>query len=184
MFAIVVGYLSIGLFKLFFNKKSDETVIHEQHEQHEESEEDDEEHGGCCHHHVKTKSFDWLHPMLHCLKISAFLLIINMLFGFITEIWVGEARITMFLNQNKYLQPIFAALVGLIPNCASSVILTELFIIEKGLCFGALLTGLGVNAGLGVVMLMKHNKNIKENILIISILVISSLILGYSFIWI
>ena len=36
-------------------------------------------HGGCCHHHVGKKTFDWLHPLLHCLKISAFILVINLL---------------------------------------------------------------------------------------------------------
>lgn len=179
VFAIVIGYLSIGLFKVLFKDK--ERTIKE-HQNHDEDN-DEETHGGCCHHHVETKSFDWLHPLLHCLKISAFILIINVLFGMITHIWIGEEKLIAFLNSGKYAQPIFAVLIGLIPNCASSVVLTELFLLN-GLSFGALVAGLCVNAGLGVIMLLKQNKNWKVNLFIISMLIIPSLILGYGLIWI
>ena len=188
--AIIIGYLAIALHKVFFrkNKYVNETKEHhhEEHEEHEHNEEghnhhEDEEtliHGGCCKHHVETKTFDWLHPMLHCLKISAFILIINLIFGCITHIWVGEENLTNFLNQSKYLQPILAVLIGLIPNCASSVVLTELFIVG-GLKFGALVAGLCVNAGLGLVVLLKQNKNVKENLFIVLMLVIPSILIGY-----
>ncbi len=138
-----------------------------------------EPHGGCCHHHVRSKSFDWLHPLLHCLKISAFILIINIIFGCITHIWIGEEALTDFLTQSIFLQPLLAVLIGLIPNCASSVVLTQLFLMG-GLSFGALVAGLCVNAGLGLIILFKQNKNWKENIFIIAMLIIPSLILGYS----
>ena len=106
------------------------------------------------------------------------ILIINLIFGCITHIWVGEENLTNFLNQSKYLQPILAVLVGLIPNCASSVVLTELFIVG-GLKFGALVAGLCVNAGLGLVVLLKQNKNVKENLFIVLMLVIPSILIGY-----
>ena len=168
---ISVGYLSILLYKLLFKKKQ----IKEQHSHNEE----ETSHGGCCHHHVETKSFDWLHPMLHCIKISAFILLINVLFGFITHIWVGESRLVDFLTASKFIQPLLAILIGLIPNCASSVVLTELFLLN-GLSFGALLAGLCVNAGLGLIVLIKQNKNSKENLFIFLMLIIPSLIIGYS----
>ncbi|MBR1987939.1 MAG: arsenic efflux protein [Clostridia bacterium] len=169
---ILVGYLAIWLHKKIFKNKLNET--HHNHEHRIV------EHTGCCHHDVESKSFDWLHPMLHCLKISAFILIINMLFGFITHIWVGEEALAEFMGKGIYLQPILAMLIGLIPNCASSVVLTQLYI-SSGLTFGALLTGLCVNAGLGLVFLLKENKRPKENIFILSMLVVPSLILGYIF---
>ena len=185
VFAILIGYLSMGLFKIFFKNKDEADLKHEDNvhraedEEHKEDENHEESsHGGCCHHHVETKSFDWLHPLLHCLKISVFILVINILFGMITHIWVGEDRLIEFLNKGKYIQPILAVLIGLIPNCASSVVLTELFLL-KGLSFGGLAAGLCVNAGLGVVMLLKQNKNWKVNLYIISILIVSSLSLGY-----
>jgi len=179
VFAIVVGYLSICLFKLVFKHGKKEE--HHNHNHHDHDEE--VIHGGCCHHDVESTSFDWLHPMLHSLKISAFILVINILFGFITHIWVGEAALVSFLNNGKYVQPVLTLLIGLIPNCASSVVITELFLLG-GLSFGALVTGLCVNAGLGLVILLKQNKSWKENLFIILMLIVPSLILGYSLIWI
>jgi len=181
IFAIGIGYLSIALTKLFFKKE----FLNTEHDYHKEEDEHQEEHshGGCCHHNVETKSFEWLHPLVHCVKISLFILVINIIFGFVTHIWVGEDRLISFLNHSKYIQPFLAVLIGLIPNCASSVVLTELFLL-KGLSFGALLAGLCVNAGLGLVVLMKQNKNFKVNIFICLMLIIPSLILGYALIWI
>lgn len=170
LLGIMIGYLAIWLHKKIF-KNQDEHVHHE-HKEHIV------EHHGCCHHEVESKNFDWLHPMLHCLKISAFILIINVLFGFVTHIWVGEEALAEFISKGKYAQPILAVLIGLIPNCASSVVLTELYI-TSGLTFGALLSGLCVNAGLGLVFLFKQNKKPKENIFIVSMLIVPSLIVGY-----
>lgn len=167
---ILVGYLAIWLHKKLF--KNQNIKVEHDHEEHVV------EHTGCCHHDVESKSFDWLHPMLHCLKISAFILIINVLFGFVTHIWVGEKAMAEFIGKGKYLQPLLAVLIGFIPNCASSVVLTELYL-SSGLTFGALLSGLCVNAGLGLVFLIKQNKNKKENLFIISMLVIPSLVVGY-----
>ena len=189
VFAVLVGYIAIGLYKIFFKNKHNEKHLdkhkedeHEEHHDKKHEEEQESVHGGCCHHHVETKSFDWLHPMLHCLKISVFILVINILFGFITHIWVGEEKLIAFLNAGKYAQPILAIIIGLIPNCASSVVLTELFLLN-GLSFGALVTGLCVNAGLGLIMLFKQNKNWKVNLFIVCMLIVPSLILGYSLIW-
>ncbi len=197
VFAIIVGYLSIALFKLIFKNKEHNKEHEEYNHKHEENEHDEHGehendeiiHGGCCKHNVETKSFDWVHPMLHCLKISAFILIINVLFGFITHIWVGEQRLAMFLSNTRWLQPMLAVAIGLIPNCASSVVLTEMFLtglsgVGVGLSFGALVAGLCVNAGLGLVLLLKHNKNWKENLFVVLMLVVPSLILGYALIWI
>ena len=98
---------------------------------------------------------------------------------FITHIWVGEANLTKFLTNSLWLQPLLAIFIGLIPNCASSVAITELFLVG-GMSFGALVAGLCVNAGIGIILLLKQNKNIKENIFILAMLVIPSLIVGYA----
>lgn len=198
---ILVGYLSLALYKLIFkNKKTyienhehKEDTHHDEHHNHIHEEENhseihtDNEHeeviDGCCKHHVKTKSFDWLHPLLHCIKIATFILIINILFGFITHIWVGEDNLIKFLSASKYAQPVLAILIGLIPNCASSVALTELFVMG-GLTFSSLVAGLSVNAGLGLIMLIKNNKNWKEIVFILVMLIVPSLIVGYGLIWI
>ncbi len=203
---IGVGYLANWLYKIIFKKSiltnaneltesniavenSEDEKEHSHEESHaiESKDEMTEEnkveatlHGGCCHHHVDTKSFDWLHPLLHCLKISAFILVINIIFTLITHVWIGESALTNFLSNSRILQPLLAVLIGLIPNCASSVVLTQLFMMG-GLSFGALIAGLSVNAGLGLVVLLKQNKNAKENIFIILTLLISSLLVGYIF---
>ena len=201
VFGIAIGYLTVWLHALIFRKRNQSETVkliedkkhahneHDEHDHHEHEEDDhhDEEnenleqdlHGGCCHHHVQTKSFDWLHPMLHCIKIGLFILTINIIFGFITHIWVGEERLISFLNQSRHFQPLLAVLIGLIPNCASSVVITELFMLN-GLSFGALVAGLCVNAGLGLVVLVKQNKNWNENLFIVLMLIIPSLILGFA----
>ena len=206
VYATAVGYIAIGLYNLIFKKNRPVHVEavpeqpideHDSHEVHNEGVnmetahvevEQQEKHGhhtghGCCHHDVETKTFDWLHPLLHCLKIGAFILVINILFGFITDIWVGHDRLQAFLQANKFWQPILAVLIGLIPNCASSVVLTQLFL-EGGLAFGALVAGLCVNAGLGLVILLKQNKSWKENLFIISVMVVAGIAIGYGLIFI
>ena len=182
---VSVGYLSLFLYKIFFKHENHNHNNEHRHKEHEHEEHEHEEavHGGCCKHNVETKSFDWVHPLVHCLKIGLFILIINTLFGFITHIWVGEQNLTNFLNASKYIQPLLAVLIGLIPNCASSVVLTELFLIG-GLGFGSLVAGLCVNAGLGLVMLLKTNKSWKENLFIILMLIIPSLVIGYALLFI
>lgn len=190
IFGLAVGYLAILMHKLVFAKHKFEKHNHTEHESHSHEHSHEEElfieneehnelvHGGCCKHDVQTKSFDWLHPLKHCVKIGLFILIVNVLFGFVTDIWVGEANLTKFLLNSKYVQPLLAVMIGLIPNCASSVVLTELFLVG-GLSFGALVAGLCVNAGLGLIVLFKQNKNVKENLFVTLMLIIPSLILGY-----
>ncbi|MBQ8211100.1 MAG: hypothetical protein IJZ27_01040, partial [Treponema sp.] len=74
--------------------------------------------------------------------------------------------------------PLLSIAIGLIPNCVSSVVITELYLMG-GLSFGSIVAGLSVNAGLGLIVLLKENKNKKENLFIILSLIISSLIIGY-----
>lgn len=115
------------------------------------------------------KRFDWkafvLHPVLHTLTVSAYILIINFLFG--TAIYfITEERLIGFMGDIRYLQPLLSALIGLIPNCASSVTITRMYALG-GLNLGAAVAGLTVNAGLGFAVLFKENKPLKENLLIL-----------------
>jgi hypothetical protein len=110
---------------------------------------------------------DWkvfiIGPLLHTLKISAYILIVNLVFGFIIA-GVGEDKIAAALIGGIYFQPFITAAIGLIPNCASSVIITETYI-YGGITFGSCVAGLCANAGLGMVVLFKNTKKIKRNIL-------------------
>ena len=92
---------------------------------------------------------------------------------------IGEDNLVAFLASSNIFQPLFALIIGFIPNCASSVVLTELFLMNS-LSFGAIVAGLCANAGLGLIVLLKENKNKKENLFIILTIAIPSLIFGYA----
>ena len=142
-------------------------------------------HKGCCSHTIEehgdtNKVFikdHFLHPFIHSLKIFVYVLVINFLFGTIVYL-VGEETISNFLTKFKYLTPLISSLIGLIPNCASSVIVTNLYV-QGSIAFGSAIAGLITNAGLGLAFLFKEKKNIKINLLIIAILVSTALICGY-----
>ena len=135
----------------------------------------------CCkeEHHEETKvDRHLIHPLLHCLKIWVYVFIINFIFG-ILFYYVEEEAIYSFFQAHKSLEPLLAGGIGLIPNCAASVMLSELFI-RDALSFGALVTGLSVNAGLGLIYLLKFKEMRKKVAIMVGILLIYSLILGYS----
>lgn len=109
-----------------------------------------------------------LTPLYHSLKIFFFILAVNLVFGFVFY-FAGEEQISAFLQRGYVFQPFLTALVGLIPNCASSVILTQTYILG-GISFGGLFAGLCSNAGLGLVVLFKNPKNLKKNCLMVLVL--------------
>ena len=140
-------------------------------------------HVGCCGHHIEDEENEpWakrylLHPALHSLKVFAFVLIVNLVLGGLIAL-IGENELMAFLNSARYVTPVLAVLVGLIPNCAASEVLTLLFI-SGGLSFGACVAGLCANAGIAMVVLFKQNKNMKENLTIFGVLSGVSLVVGY-----
>ena len=73
-----------------------------------------------------------------------------------------------------------SSIIGMIPNCAASVILTELYI-AKSISFGSIIAGLSSGAGIGLVVLFKENKNLKENIKILGIVYLIGVLVGILF---
>lgn len=112
----------------------------------------------------------------HTLKISIFILIANILINF-TIFKIGEDNISNILLHHNLFSYFISSFIGLIPNCASSIILTELFV-SKFITIGTLLSGLLTGSGLGILLLFKTNKNIKENIIILSIIYFVGVIIG------
>ena len=169
--AISFGYL----IDLILKKK---TIIIKKHNHHNTF-----IHKGCCHHEIEEheeESFvkkHIIHPLLHTLKICAYVLVVNIIFELLIY-YVGEDNIKEFLNNNIYLTPLLSGLVGLIPNCASSVIISDLYVSDI-LTFSATLAGLISNAGLGLVFLFKDKNNIKKSILITLTLSLIAIISGY-----
>ena len=110
---------------------------------------------------------------MHTIKISLFILIITIILNFI----IDKNMITAFFNNNKIISPFISSLIGLIPNCASSVIITELYL-ENIIPLGSTLSGLLSGSGVGLLVLFKQNKNMKENLVIVLILVSIATICG------
>lgn len=133
----------------------------------------------CEHEHCHCEEGIFTSALKHTLNITIFIFIITLVLNSIIT-YIGEDTIAHFISKNVILGPIIAGLIGLIPNCASSVILTELFI-ENVISMPILISGVAVNAGVGLLVLFKTNKNIKENLSIIVTLytigVISGIIL-------
>ena len=165
----------------------DDEHFHDEHEEekheHSHDEHKEEKHShihACCHHDISDhQKFNWKHPIIHSIKIFIYIFVINVILGSLFEI-IGEDKISNFLASSSVFQPLIALVIGFIPNCASSVIITELYM-QGMISFGSIITGLCANAGLGLFVLLKNNKNKKENIFIVSTIIISSLIFGYIF---
>lgn len=98
----------------------------------------------------------------HSVKIFVFIFLVSLVLGFCVEI-LGEERLSSFLMKGSVFQPVIASLIGLIPNCASSVILTQTYL-SGAITFGSLIAGLSSGAGVGLMVLFKHNKNLKQNL--------------------
>lgn len=118
-----------------------------------------------------------LKPALrHTVKISVFILAVNIVLGIAMGL-VGEERLSAVLLSGSFAQPFITALVGLIPNCAVSVMLTQLYV-GGSISFGAAMAGLSSGAGIGIAVLLKSNTCKRENIRIILTLYIVSALAG------
>ncbi|MBQ8119551.1 MAG: arsenic efflux protein [Ruminococcus sp.] len=116
----------------------------------------------CEHHGI-------LHSALHhTLHIIIIILIVNILLGCVME-FAGEQTVEKLMMTNSWAQPVIAAFVGFIPNCAASAVLTKLYI-SGVVSFGALIAGLCTGAGVGLMVLFRTNKNYKQNFAIMGIL--------------
>ncbi len=138
---------------------------------------------GCCHHTlsdaVKSKDF-WLHPLKHTVNIFIFILAISLILGFLLSRAGTEDTVAKYCLMNSPLQPFLVSLIGLIPNCAISVMLTILFV-KNTISFGSLLAGLCTSGGLGILVLLNKNGDKKDTAIIISILVIVGTLVGLMF---
>lgn len=130
------------------------------------------------HHHGKVKIHKHLiHPLVHSLQIFLFVFVINAGLGLLIA-YVGEETFINFVISNRYLTPLFSTIIGLIPNCVSSVLISELYL-SNALPFGALLAGLLINAGIGMMVLLKNKATIKDTLIVLGICFVTSLIFGY-----
>ncbi|MBE6644642.1 MAG: hypothetical protein E7612_04590 [Ruminococcaceae bacterium] len=113
----------------------------------------------------------------HTFTVGGFVLIITLAINALV-LFAGGENISKILYDKPVISHIIAAVIGLIPNCAVSVALTD-FCIEGIITAGTMLSGLFSGAGVGVLVLFKVNKNIKENLVILGILVFCGAFFGF-----
>lgn len=130
------------------------------------------EHGHCgCEHHGI-----WYSALNHTIKTIVFLLLISLVLGFGIE-WFTSLRVSEVINELPGLEAVVAAMIGVIPNCAASVLITQLFL-EGVLSSGGLFAGLLCGTGTGLLVLYRENRNLKENVILTVILFVISVAAG------
>ena len=122
----------------------------------------------CDYEHCHCENGIILSAIKHTTNIFAYIILTTLIINCIIHL-IGEENITNIISENIILGPIISGIVGLIPNCASSVIITELFV-ENIISMPILISGLLVNAGIGLLVLFRTNKDLKQNIKIVSLL--------------
>lgn len=161
VYAVALGYL-INL----FDRRPLAAMYEERHEE------------GCCHHDMEQHRTFWKfvkHPLLHTLKIFVYIFLINTVFGLLLH-YFGNT-ITEFTSKIGFAQSFVTAAVGLIPNCASSVLITGMY--TGGLInFSAMLAGLVSNSGIALAVLFRNKQNIKRNLAILAIIYAAGALLG------
>ena len=123
----------------------------------------EDEHCGCEHEENLFKS-----SLIHTIKTFIFIFLATFLITYIFELF-GEEYLSKLLLKDTIISPFITSLIGLIPNCASSVILTELYLSES-INFASIISGLLTGSGVAILVLFKSNKNLKENITILSLI--------------
>ncbi len=118
----------------------------------------------------------WHSAFVHTLHITLFILLVSFVLNLLMHT-VGEEALGNLVLNKPVLGPVIAGLVGLIPNCVSSVVITQLFL-KGAMEFGAMMAGLLVNAGIGVMVLCRVNHDKKENLQIIGLLYVIGVVSG------
>lgn len=114
--------------------------------------------------------------VIHTAKVTGFLFLVTLVLNFSVEL-LGSEGLSRILLSNSVFQPFLAALIGFIPNCSASVIITKLYL-EGALSFGSVIAGLCTNAGAGLLVLFREKSRVKDNIRILAILYLCAIIPG------
>jgi len=181
--ALVAGYA----IDLFFRKTNESTLAHikayargADDLRHNHSIVTDKE--ACCGHSTSSSANKFkpkeifLHPIIHTAKIFVFIFAVSLLINAAVFL-MGEEAFGKLFSGNTFLQPFMAALIGLIPNCAASVAITELYL-KGAITYGSLIAGLCASAGLGILVLFREEKEKKEIIKVIGLLFGISVLVG------
>lgn len=129
---------------------------------------------GCCKHDIEHghKREIIIHPIIHTANVFGFILVITLILNYCLE----SVTVTNFIEGSKYIQPVIASFIGLIPNCAVSIGIT-MMLIKGSITFGAAMSGLLTNAGLGLLVLLKNN-DFKDTMKIVLFLLFIGILSG------
>lgn len=131
----------------------------------------------CDHQHCHCEQGNiWKSAISHTLQILFFIVVVSFILNLLIS-YIGEDSLSALLSNRPVLGPVIAGLVGLIPNCAASVVLTQLYL-EGMINGGAMMAGLLVGAGVGLLVLFRVNENLKENVRIALLLYIIGVVSG------
>ena len=171
-----------------FRKSNKETLAHikayaegsdSKHHNHEKILEEK----ACCGHSASPSSVEFnpkeiiLHPIIHTAKVFIFIFIVSFAINFAIVQMGEEAFEKLFLGDSIF-QPFLVALFGLIPNCASSVAITTLYL-KGAITYGSVIAGLCTSGGLGLLVLFKEEKDKKHVLRILLLLFGISVSAGY-----
>ena len=153
---VVFGYLIDLLFSHRANKSH--------HDHHHDD--DDIAHDHCCYNH-SVKEIVWC-AIKRTVSVFAFVLLVTFALTLLIELF-GEDKLHSLLLTESVFQPLLTALIGLIPNCAPSIILSQMYL-DGALSLGSVIAGLCTSAGVGILVLFKENKPLKDNLKILAVL--------------
>lgn len=162
---VIIGIVCGFIIDFIFRKKNKHTKIDVQ-------ELCENEHCHCENSIIKSS-------LIHTLKTFSFIFLVSfVLHIFIHEI--GEDKISNLLLNGNIFTPFFSSIIGLIPNCAGSVVITELYV-NNVISFGSMLAGLLTGSGISILILFKVNSDLKDNMLILGTVYIIGVIFGILF---
>ena len=142
----------------------------------DEADEHDHIHDICEREHCNCENGIFVSALMHTLKITIFIFLITFALNLIIE-YIGEDNIGNLILNKPVVGELVAGIVGLIPNCAASVVITQMYI-DGLMGFGAMMSGVLVGAGVGLLVLFRSNRNWKENLMILGILYFIGVVSG------
>ena len=167
--------LAIGVIAGFVIDLVGKTLKKKSENKHEEIEEEISH--ICEHEHCHCDEGGILKSSIkHTLSIFLFIIIITFIVNIIVE-FIGEENLANLVLNMPVVGPMIAGLLGLIPNCAGSVVLTQLYL-EQVISLGSMIGGLLVGSGIGILVLFRVNKDLKENLKILGLLYAIGVICG------
>ncbi|HEY3379755.1 MAG TPA: putative manganese transporter [Armatimonadota bacterium] len=134
----------------------------------------------CCGHHVDDTSPRrelWLHPVRHTTQVFVFVFLVSLGINYLDYAVGGSKNLSGYLLSNSAWQPVLTALVGLIPNCAASVAITQLYL-GHAISYGSAIAGLCSSAGLGMLILLKENHDLRDTLRVLLLLLSVSIAAG------